>query len=235
MLRLNRRLKMAKKSVVLTKYSLFHFQRVPGLSNLVEAQLLINPQVPPQPFNLEKLKLTPLTLDHQHLRLLNLEDFHSVEAPPPEVTFSNLAEVRQIPTPPPHQLLVQQLPHQANQRQKVHSLLGVHPNPNPLLGVLRNPNPRLVGGLNPQLKRQLSVSEVGLQLLQPQTPSRPNNLRHLIYLLLEEVPVVLPRQILSSLLPKLVFSNLVPHLAPILLPHQVLVQHLPQVIAKLLF
>jgi hypothetical protein len=214
---------------------LFIFQRVQVLSNLVEAQLLINHQVPPQLSNLEKLKLTLPTLDHQHLHLLNLEDFHLAEVPQPEMTFSNLAEVRQTPTAPPHQLLVHQLQQQANQRQRVHSLLGVHPNPNPLLGVPRNLNPLLVGELNPQLKRLLSVSEVGLQLVLPQLPSLPNKLSHLIYLLLEEVLGELPLQILSSLLPKLVFSNLALHPAPTLLLHQVLVLHLPQVISKLLF
>merc|ERR1711971_169049 len=110
-------------------------QRVQVLSNLVEAQLLINHQVPPQLSNLEKLKLTLPILDHQHLHLQNPEDFHLAEVPQPEMTFSNLAEVRQIPTALPHQLLVQQLPQQANQRQRVLSLLGVPPNPNPLLAV----------------------------------------------------------------------------------------------------
>ena len=101
------------------------------LSNSVEAQLLINHQVPPRLSNLEKLKLTPQALDHQHLHLLNLEDFHLAEVPQPEMTFSNLAEVRQIPTAPPHQLLVQQLPQQrrskavaAAPQPQQHTLLG---------------------------------------------------------------------------------------------------------------
>jgi hypothetical protein len=130
-----------------------------------------------------------------------------INKPQPEMAFSSLAEVRQIPT------------QQAHQRKRVHSLLGPHPNPNPHLGVPRNPNPLLVG-LNLELNRHFSVLEVGLQLVQPPILNLPNNLSHLIYLLLEEVLVGLPIQILHSLL-KVECSNLVLHQA-----HQVLVQHL---------
>ena len=68
------------------------------LSNSEEAQQLMNKQVPSKNFDLKKLKLPLPILDQQHLHLLKLEDFHLVEAPQPEMTFSNLAEVRQIPT-----------------------------------------------------------------------------------------------------------------------------------------
>jgi hypothetical protein len=151
------------------------------LSNSVEAQQLINKQVPSRNFDLEKLKLPLPTLDHQHLHLLKREDFHLVEVTQPEMTFSNLAEVRQIPT---------QL---ANQDQRVHSLLGAHPTPSPLLGVPRNPNPLLGVPRNPNpllvgLNRHFSVPEVGLQLVQPLKLNLLNNLSHLI----QEVPVVLP-------------------------------------------
>ena len=47
---------------------------------------------------LEKVKPPPPTLDHQRLNLLKPEDFQLGEASQPEMMFSNLAEVRQIPT-----------------------------------------------------------------------------------------------------------------------------------------
>ena len=91
---------------------------------------------PPQLSNVEKPKLPPPTLDHRHLLRLTLEDFHLLEASQSELMFSNLTEVPQIPTAPPHHLWVQLLPQQAKPDVPIDTEMP------------SKPNSRWVGGRN---------------------------------------------------------------------------------------